>query len=117
MDVAKDWHRIAYEAERARDNAVAQLEYEQSNRRKNDAEIAHERDDFIKELETANADLRAALVAIQELAVDFRDWQPMDSRDAGEVYPASSVEDLLDDIRRLAEDALATRTTKNGDAT
>ena len=46
------------------------------------------------------------LEAIQELAVGFQDWNPMDSRDAGEVYPASSVEDLLDDIRRLADDAL-----------
>lgn len=51
-------------------------------------------------------DRTKALVAIQELAVDFRDCQPMDSRDAGEVYPASSVEDLLGDIRRLADDAL-----------
>lgn len=67
MDVAsRDWHRAAVEAERQRDNAIAQLEYEQANRRKEDAKLAHERDDFIKELETANTGMLAALGAIQE---------------------------------------------------
>ena len=68
IDVANhDWYRRALEAERERANAIAQLEYEQANRRKEDANLAHERDDFIKELETANTGMRSALEAIQEL--------------------------------------------------
>ena len=71
---SRDWHRAAVEAERQRDNAIAQLEYEQANRRRNDTEIAHERDDFIKELETVNTGMRTALVAIQELHKPAKGW-------------------------------------------
>ncbi|MGP9033660.1 hypothetical protein ACT17S_11380 [Glutamicibacter mysorens] len=110
-----DWYRRALEAERERANAIAQLEYEQANRRKEDAKLAHERDDFIKELETANTGMRSALEAIQELHVKRR---IVDGRTYLEFcghcecqWPCAT--------RRLADQGLGdnlARTTKNGGA-
>ena len=50
---AKNWHRTALEMGRERDNALAQLRYEQANRRKAEAAYRIEQEEYLQHLEAA----------------------------------------------------------------
>lgn len=58
MTTSKDWHRIAVEAEQARDNALAQLRHEQANRRQWEADYRAEHAEHLLELEATIARVR-----------------------------------------------------------
>lgn len=68
----RNWHRIAYEAEQARDNALAQLRYEQANRRQEQANYQAEHQEYLAEVEAAIQRVRDLHrpVAIEERGQD-----------------------------------------------
>lgn len=44
---------------------------------------------------------REALAALRPIIEDARTWNPFETRDIGEAFPADSVRDLLDELSKL----------------
>lgn len=66
----RDWHRAAVVAERERDNARAQLAYEQANRRKWEADYRTEHADYLAQVE---AERDAALARVADTTPDTKE--------------------------------------------
>lgn len=69
----KNWHRAVHDAERERDNALAQLAHEQANRRQWQTQYQAEHRDYLNEVESDRDRLRDGIKALLPRLRSLRD--------------------------------------------
>lgn len=68
---ARNWHREAVDALQARDEARAQLAYEQANRRTQEANYRAEHEDYLRQVESERAELLGIVDAVRDQMLDW----------------------------------------------
>lgn len=87
---AENWHRIACDMERERDNALAQLAYEQANRRKKEAAYRAEHEDYVRQVESERAELLGIVDAVRDQMLDWERRHRMGERTKVDLFWAAN---------------------------
>ena len=87
---ATNWHRVAGDMERARDNALAQLAYEQANRRQQEADYRAEHEDYLRQVESERAELLDIVNAVRDQMLDWERRHRMGERTKIDLFWAAN---------------------------
>ena len=98
--------------ERERDNALAQLSYEQANRRKAEAAYRAEHEDYLRQVESERAELLGIVDAVRAQMLDWEKRHRMGDRSKIDLFWAANAIRAAMGANALTEVGL---TEKNGD--